>query len=82
LAYNKESFGEGSTLGRLNKKEVVLKKIFFEKLKLFNPIYPNKPTTKPTKKLIEESITKSLAEINYEKYHLLAMAFRCPSPLS
>jgi hypothetical protein len=28
LAYNKEGFGEGSTLGRLNKKEVVLKKIF------------------------------------------------------
>ena len=40
LAYNKEGFGEGSTLGRLNKKEVVLKKIFFEKLKQFNPYLP------------------------------------------
>ncbi len=31
LAYNKESFGEGSTLGRLNKKEVVLSEIFIKK---------------------------------------------------
>ena len=30
LAYNKEGFGEGSALGRLNKKEVVLKKVFFD----------------------------------------------------
>ena len=27
IAFNKEGFGEGSLLGRLNKKEVVLKKI-------------------------------------------------------
>ena len=33
VAFNKETFGEGSTLGRLDKKEVVLKKIFFEKRK-------------------------------------------------
>ena len=25
LAYNKESFGDGSTLGRLNKKEVIIR---------------------------------------------------------
>lgn len=37
LAYNKESYGEGSTLGRLNKKEVVINRIFFEKIKEFNP---------------------------------------------
>ncbi len=42
LAYNKEGFGEGSTLGRLNKKEVVLKQIFFEKIKEFNPGLPRK----------------------------------------
>ena len=43
LAYNKEGFGEGSTLGRLNKKEVVLKKIFFE----------NKVVTLQQKSIIE-----------------------------
>jgi type I restriction enzyme R subunit len=37
LAYNKESFGEGIVLGRFNKKEVVLKKMFYDKIKEFNP---------------------------------------------
>lgn len=71
LAYNKEGFGEGSTLGRLNKKEVVLKKIFFEKIKAFNPGLPQKAYEEAYEKLLEESITKSLAEINYEKHLLL-----------
>jgi len=71
LAYNKEGFGEGSTLGRLNKKEVVLKKIFFEKLKQFNPNLPEQAYNQAYEKLIEESITKSLAEINFEKHQLL-----------
>lgn len=71
LAYNKEGFGEGSNLGRLNKKEVVLKKIFLEKLKQFNPNLPEQAYNQAYEKLIEESITKSLAEINYEKHQLL-----------
>ncbi len=71
LAYNKESFGEDSSLGRLNKKEIVLKKIFFEKIKEFNPGLPQKAYEEAYEKLIEESITKSLAEINYDKHQLL-----------
>ncbi|MEO6230874.1 MAG: type I restriction endonuclease subunit R [Ferruginibacter sp.] len=71
LAYNKEGFGEGSSLGRLSKKEVVLKRIFFEKLKTFNPGLPEKAYEEAYVKLTEESITKSLAEINIEKYQLL-----------
>lgn len=71
LAYNKESFGEGSTLGRLNKKEVVLKRHFFEKLKEFNPHLPEQAYTLAYEKITEEIITKSLAEINFEKYQLL-----------
>ncbi|MBK8644523.1 MAG: type I restriction endonuclease subunit R [Saprospiraceae bacterium] len=71
LAYNKESFGEGSSLGRLNKKEVVLKKTFLEKIKEFNPDLPQKAYEEAYNKIIEESITKSLDEINYEKYQLL-----------
>jgi len=71
LAYNKESYGEGSTLGRLNKKEVVIKRIFFEKIKAFNPGLPQKAYEEAYEKLIEESITKSLAEINFEKHQLL-----------
>ena len=71
LAYNKESFGEGSTLGRLNKKEVVLKKIFFEKITAFNPGLPQKAYDEAYEQLTEESASKSIAEINYEKHLLL-----------
>ena len=71
LAYNKESFGNDSTLGRLNKKEVVLKRIFLEKLKNFNPGLPKLAYQQAYEKLMSESITKSLDEINYEKYKLL-----------
>ncbi|HCE56610.1 MAG TPA: type I restriction endonuclease subunit R [Prolixibacteraceae bacterium] len=71
MAYNKETFGEGSTLGRLNKKEVILKRIFFEKLKLFNPDLPKQAYQQAYEKLISESITKSLDEVNFEKYKLL-----------
>ncbi len=71
IAYNKETFGEGSTLGRLNKKEVVLKRIFLEKLKQFNPDLPDQAYDQAYEKLIEESVTKSLDEINHEKHQLL-----------
>lgn len=71
LAYNKEGFGEGSTLGRLNKKEVVIKRIFIEKLQEFNPGLPQKAYEDAYQKLTEESITKSLAEINFEKHQLV-----------
>jgi hypothetical protein len=55
-------------IGRLNKKEVVLKKIFFEKLKEFNPNLPEQTYNQAYEQLTEESITKSLA--------CSAMAFR------
>ena len=70
LAFNKESYGEGSILGRLNRKEVVLKKIFLDKLREFNPDLPEQAYLQAFEKLTEESVTKSLAEINYEKYRL------------
>ena len=71
LAYNKETFGEGSTLGRLNKKEVILKPLFIEKLKEFNPNLPKQAYQQAYEKLTTESITKSLDEVNFEKYKLL-----------
>jgi len=71
VAFNKESYGEGSTLGRLNKKEVVLKRNFLEKIKEFNPGLPDKAYEEAYEKLIEESISKSMEEINFEKYALL-----------
>ena len=71
IAFNKESFGEGSLLGRFNKKEVVLKKIVLEKLKQFNPNLPDSAYKNAYEKLIEESSIKSLDELNHEKYQLL-----------
>ncbi|TAF63037.1 MAG: type I restriction endonuclease subunit R [Cytophagales bacterium] len=70
LAYDKESFGEGSTLGRLNKSEVVLKRVFLEKIQALNPNLPAKAYEQAYQKLVEASSTKSLADINYEKYQL------------
>lgn len=71
IAYNKESFGEGSSLGRLNKKEVILKPKFIEKIQALNPGLPQKVYEEAYKKLTEEQASKTLAEINYEKYLLL-----------
>ena len=71
IAFNKESFGEDSLLGRFNKKEVVLKKIVLEKLKQFNPNLPGSAYKNAYEKLIEESSVKSLDELNHEKYQLL-----------
>ena len=71
LAYNIEEFGENGQLGRTNKKEVVLKKVFYEKLKEFNTGLPQKAYDEAFNKLTESSVTKSLDEINFEKYKLL-----------
>jgi type I restriction enzyme R subunit len=71
LAYNKESFGENGTLGRTDKKEVVLRRIFIEKIKVFNPGLPDKAYQDAYDILVEASITKGLDEVNFEKYLLL-----------
>lgn len=71
FAFNTETYGEGSSLGRLNKKEVVLKRIFFEKFKEFNPNLPEHAYNQAYEKLTEESITKSLDELNFEKHQLI-----------
>ncbi len=71
LAYNQETFGADGTLGRMNKKEVVLKKYFLEKIRLLNPGLPEQAYIHAYEKLIEDSVTKSLPDLNLEKYKLL-----------
>jgi type I restriction enzyme, R subunit len=71
IAYNKEIYGEGSTLGRLNRKEVVIKRIFLDKIKELNPNLPQKAYDEVYQKLIEASSSKSLADINMEKHQIL-----------
>ncbi|MBV6513831.1 MAG: hypothetical protein FMNOHCHN_03387 [Ignavibacteriaceae bacterium] len=71
IAFNKETYGESGTLGRTNRKEVILRKIFFEKLREFNPGLPEQAYSHAYEKLTEESVIKSLAVINAEKYQML-----------
>jgi len=58
LAFNRETFGEGNTLERLNKKEVILKRILFDKLNEFNPGLPPKAYKEAYEKLTEENSTR------------------------
>jgi type I restriction enzyme, R subunit len=71
LAFNKESFGEGSSLGRLHKREVVLKDKLIQKLRAFNPGLPPKVYEDAYDRLTEENHVKSLAEINQEKHAMI-----------
>jgi type I restriction enzyme, R subunit len=70
-AFNKESFGAGGSLGRISKKEVLLKQTFLEKIEQFNPGLPQKAYEDALEQLEAESITKTLSEINFEKYKLI-----------
>ena len=67
IAYNKETFGDGSSLGRGSKREIILKRNFFTKLKQFNPGLPEQAYTQAYEKLLEDSSTKTLGELNLEK---------------
>jgi type I restriction enzyme R subunit len=68
LAYNTETFGDKGTLGRTSKKDVILKKHFMDKLIELNPNLPDKAYEEAFNKFTEISSSKSLAEINHEKY--------------
>lgn len=71
VAYNAETFGENGTLGRAGKKEVILKKHFMDKLVALNPGLPAKAYQEAYTKFTEASSSKSLPEINYEKYQMM-----------
>jgi type I restriction enzyme, R subunit len=71
LAYNKETFGAGGTLGRLDRNEVILRNIFMESVRRINPGLPAKAYQEAYEKLTEYSVTKSLADINYEKHQMV-----------
>ncbi len=71
VAYNKETFGEDSTLSRLTKQEIILQRNFFKKIKEFNPGLPQQAYKNAYEKLLEDSSVKTLGELNQEKYFLL-----------
>ena len=71
IAYNKEQYGDQSPWGRRDRRDVLLIHLVLDKLKEFNPGLPEVAYTKAMEKLMEESITQSLPDINFEKYQML-----------
>lgn len=71
FAFNRETFGEFSTYGRKSKKQVVLEKTVLEKLREFNPGLPDAAYQSALEQLLMDSASKSLIDINREKYYLI-----------
>jgi type I restriction enzyme, R subunit len=70
-AFNTETFGSDSSLGRLGKQEIILKRFFLEALKKFNDDVPENILQQAVDLIEADTSTKSLEEINREKYFLL-----------
>jgi len=71
VAYDAETFGPDGMLGRENKKETILYRYVFEALKKYNSNVPEEAYQQAIEKLAEYSSSKTLGDINYEKYDLL-----------
>ncbi len=70
LAYNEEILGPDGTLGRTSEKEVVLVRYLRMALEKFNPDLPAAAYESAIKQITETSVSKSLLQINREKYGL------------
>lgn len=69
-AYNTEVFGENGTLGRSSEKEVVLVRYLKKALQNLNPNLPDSAYKGAIDKIVENNISKTLIDINEEKYNL------------
>ncbi len=69
-AYNIEVFGENGTLGRNSEKEVVLVRYLRQALENLNPNLPGNAYENAINKIVENNISKTLLDINEEKYNL------------
>lgn len=69
-AYNTEVFGENGTLGRNSEKEVVLVRYLRQELENLNPNLPGDAYENAINKIVENNISKTLLDINEEKYNL------------
>jgi type I restriction enzyme R subunit len=69
-AFNEEVLGETGTLGRLSEKEVVLTRYLRNSLEKLNPGLPSAAYDSAIKIISESSVSKSMLQINREKYHL------------
>lgn len=70
-AYKGETFGSSGSLGRESDSEVLLKTRVMEVLRIFNPNLPEQAYKNAYELLNASTSTKSMVEINQEKYQYL-----------
>lgn len=70
FAYNEETLGIDGTLGRVSEREIVLIRYLRHALEELNSGLPCEAYESAIKQIIETSATKSLVQINREKYDL------------
>lgn len=71
FAFDTETFGLGSLLGRESRREVVLVRYLDAKLRAFNPGLPDEAYAEAIRRISETSVTQSMLAINQEKHDLL-----------
>lgn len=69
-AYNTEKLGVNGSFGRKTEKEVVLVKYLKPSLKELNPNLPEQAYDNAIEKIVENNISKSLIDMNKEKYKM------------
>ncbi|TQD38831.1 type I restriction endonuclease subunit R [Haloflavibacter putidus] len=69
--FHNESFGALGTIGRDNQEQVVLKHHFLKAVKKLNPNLPDIAYTLAYEEITKAEASKTLADINKEKYALL-----------
>lgn len=70
-AYNHETFGKESTLGRASDKEVVLTRYLGEALIKLNPGLPDAAYQDALRQITEAPVTENTLQINFEQYELI-----------
>ncbi len=70
-AYKKETFGINGTLGRKDKREVVLTRYLRQALERFNPGHPNQVYDDAILAFTASNISDQLITINQKKYQLI-----------
>ena len=69
-AYNQETFGSDSLLGRNSDREVVLTRYLRQALKEFNPGLPETAYNEAVRQVVEYSQSQSMLSSNFDKYKL------------
>lgn len=69
--FQNENFGQNGSIGRDNEQQVILKHHFLKAIKRLNPNLPKVAYLNAYENIFSSDITKSLEQINFEKYQEL-----------